>query len=279
MPEPTKKRSKWPLIALISVLLLCTGGYFLYGYIEHERNLKSDYLALNDNFSIEDYTTFLAKYPTSRFSEEVTKRLETLKATEQQWEKIIEADSVSAYKTFLSIYPQSAYTDICKNKIDSLEWLDANSENTQEAYQKYLSVHTDGKYADLAKKIIEDLDKLIVSPTEKDSVKKVVYDYFGMITQHNPNGLAEITSEKLSEVNDNLLSESASYTIVGSPYVGKIPSKTADVYNYVSKFQVEKHIGETTEAYQGRFLITTNMRIVTIKLTRVETPEAESVTN
>lgn len=275
MPEPRKKHSKWPWIALVSVILLCTGGYFLYEYIQYEQNIKSDYLALNENYNIKDYTAFMANYPESRFSEEVSKRLEALKITKQNWEEIVNADTVTAYKNFLIKYPKSAYTDICKNKIDSLEWLDASSENTQEAYQKYLSTHADGKYADLAKKVIEDLDKLIVSPAEKDSVRKVVSEYFNMLSQHNPSGLARITSEKLSEVNNYLLAESATYTILGNPYIGKIPSRIPDVYNYISKFQVEKQIGETKETYQGRFLITTNMRIVTIKLTRVENPEVE----
>lgn len=269
---PTKKRSKWPLITCLLILILGCAGYFYYEHMKFENAMKADYTALEKNYDINSYISFLKKYPASQYNTEIEYRLTELRKTQEYWNSIAESDSLEIYKSFLTHNPQSAFTELCNNKIDSLEWLLYSSENTQEAYQKYLNLHSDGKYATLAKQCIENLDKLTVTPAEKDSVKNVISAYFAAINQHNLSGFDNIASEKLVNISIDLaqqLSENAYYHIITPPYISKIPSKVAG-YNYVAKFQVEKHNEGNSTIYNTYTIVTSRMRIYSIRLSQTE---------
>ncbi len=274
MPKPHKRYHVWPWIVFIAILFLGAGGYFLYEHLKYTEALNKEYLALENNYNIDDYTTFLSNYPSSKYSADIEKRLDTLRIIQKQWQEVTEADSITAYKDFLAMVPHSAYTELCNIKIDSLDWLDANSENTQEAYQKYIALHVDGKYTELAKKSIDELDKLVVTYSERDSIRNLITTYFAFISQHNTAALSEIITTRLMEQNSflyNNIPQNVVYRVISNIYISKIPTKIADTYNYVAKFQVEKHNANFREVFQGRSLIYSNMHISSMTLTPIET--------
>ena len=278
MPQPRRKRLPWPFVALLIILLLGGGGYFLYNHLMFKKSLNNDYTALENNYNTEQYISFLAKYPSSEYSTEIKERLEILRIIEAEWQSIATSDSISPFKSFLARHPKSAYTSICKDKIDSLDWLFCSNENTREAYQAYLDLHIGGKHITQARQYLEALDKLTVTPTEKDSVRNLIATYFTLVNQHNISALPNIVSDRFIDQSIELsqqLSEQANYTTDNLPTISKKPSEATDTYNYVAKFQVVKHHGEYATLYNANAVITSRMRIYTLRLTQVSNSVTE----
>ena len=276
--KKTGKRRENILKILIGVFIIgvAVGGYFYYQNMVFANQLNSDYEALAENYNIQDYNEFLKKYPESVYTQEIKKRISSLQETKTQWESIENSVSRNDFALFLKKYPRSFYTEICESRIDSLDWQNATEENTKESYTKYLQLHIQGKYVDLANKSIEDLDKLIASPTEKNTIRNLIHNYFNALANRNMDEMSEILTSKQYEQSVSLmnsLSGHTHYVVTSDIIVSRIPSKQTDLYNYIAKYQVERRSIENgnsvSELYRVSTIIYPNMRISIMRFNKV----------
>lgn len=147
--EPQAKKSKKGLIIGIIVALLAVGGavagaLMLTGNKGEE---ETAYALLEDNDNPADYEQFLADYPNSAYAFEVQKRLKLLNQMLSDWSNIANSGNKADFLRFKEMYANANYVKLCDLKLDSLDWIAAQRENTAEAYERYLAEHPEGTYA------------------------------------------------------------------------------------------------------------------------------------
>lgn len=278
-----KKKKIWIIVIIFVVLIVGFGGYSYLNHKSQTDNMETEYQNLEKDNNTADYEAFLEKYPQSQYTKEVRNRLDHLKLIQNQWTEISMSSSRNDFASFMQQFPNSQYESACKVKIDSLDWIDASSENTPDAYQRYLTMHPDGKYVNLCNQSKTNLDKMTVSYDEKSSVRGVVIRYFETVTQNDQDGLSQIVVDKMYEQSLNFMTQihsgtaQTSFQVKGPINTAKTPAQNEDQFNFIAKFRVEKQTVEngttTSILYNASSFISPDMRIVSIKLNKV--PSAE----
>ena len=269
----------WVIFSLVFIVLMGVGGYYYLKQRQHTQAMEAAYAALTENYDIDAHSQFLKDYPASPYGQAIAEKMDELRSVEKEWTAVALADSKEKYENFLKQHPKSFFTQTCTAKLDSIDWVEASTENTQESYQRYLSLHKQGKYAKLAAQTKAELDKLAVSSNEKAIVRSVIYRYFDAVSAHDNETLQTIASERMRGEAQGLMGAAGSthYTIVTAIGVTKAPSSVQDVYNFVAKFKVEKRTmagGATNvELYNGSSVITPDNRVVALRLTPAESVE------
>jgi outer membrane protein assembly factor BamD (BamD/ComL family) len=67
--------------------------------------------------------------------------------SKKTWEKTQSLNSVSAYVDFIIKYPDGKYTELARQGLEELEFLNAKQQNTIKAYVDFLSTNSQSKYA------------------------------------------------------------------------------------------------------------------------------------
>ena len=154
-PSPKRTRSgsgggSW-IIWIIALLLVLALSVFAYLYVTttlRQRAMQEAYQALNGNDNLDDFNSFLSKYPDSPYNEAVTQTRDSLQLELDEWQRIRYSSNKNNYTEYLTRVPQSRNTAICKARIDSLEWIEALSECTDASLSQYAAAHAEGKYVE-----------------------------------------------------------------------------------------------------------------------------------
>lgn len=145
-----KKKTRYILI-LLGILLFAAGfggGYFMHKYLAGGTlGEQYAYEALDEDYSLADYDSFLADYPQSPRVAEVKQRREKVRAMLEEWKQLEEIGTIGDFLNFKANFNETRFNRLCDLKIDSLEWANALKANTETAYEVYMRKHPDGTYA------------------------------------------------------------------------------------------------------------------------------------
>ncbi len=279
-PQAESQKGKAWIIAIVivAVLAIGIGGYLYMQHRNAQQDMEQAYAALDHETDPAAYQAFLDQYPNSEHAKDVKDRLAELQKARDRWTEISLSSSKADFLRYLEEFPGSVYEQACKDKIDSLDWIDASTENTQASYQAYISMHPDGKYLDIANKSKADLDKLTVTYDERSAVRNIIARYFESISSNDADGLSQIVVDKMYDQSVqfmNKLHEGANQTqfVVNSRVnISKAPATTGDQMNFVAKFTVNKQVlagAETTNTlYKASTILSPDMRIITMRLNK-----------
>lgn len=281
-PKGKSDNSHKGLIAtllIVCLLLLGAGGYYFVKRYNLAEAQKQEYAALEKSVIPNDYASFLEKYPESKYSQDVKERMDVLLKIEDSWNKIAGSSVKADFVRFNQANPHSEFEMTCNQKIDSLDWINASTENTKESYQQYLTLHANGKFAGLCKSSLEELDKLTVSYQDKNTIRAVVNRYFNALSENNSAELGELTSDKVFSQSQEFIDaiNPARFIILSRINVSKMPSQNSQAFNFVAKYQLEKRytvngIGQSTY-YNGNSILSPEMKVIAIRLNKVQQPE------
>jgi len=180
-PAPKKRKSHKTLyisLALLFVLLLAAGGYYAFSAYSSTVAEQLAYEILENNDNPQDYEDYLEKYPDSEHAQEVRMRLGKIREMHARWQVIQLSDNVNDFKNFKSTYDDAQYARLCDIKIDSLDFVAAQREGTEEAFMRYLNMHPDGHYASeasVAKGQIRDQE---ITMEDRDQIMRVIIDFY-----------------------------------------------------------------------------------------------------
>ncbi|MBR1889370.1 MAG: hypothetical protein IJ816_01930 [Alloprevotella sp.] len=231
----TKKKSLRLLIGLTvaTLILLAAIGTGIYFLVKHNRAIAQEqeaYEALQQSSSSKDYSDFLARFPESGHKAEVQQRYEELAQVEAAWMKIRQSSNIAHFRRFSQTCQEPFYLSLCEQKIDSLEWVSAQAENTIEAYQNYTSAHPAGLYIADASYLLDKLKKAELTAEEQESVKSVLHNFFHYLGNNNQPAIATTIPPVMTQ------------------FLNKKNATKADVMNLVDHM-FSDHI------YQSRFYI------------------------
>lgn len=171
--KPKKKRRVWLIVSvwLVVLLLLGGGGVALYYQMEkHKESEAACYDILTNNYDPADYEDFLNRFPGSVHAEEVRKRMGALKQMLNAWAAIERNGSKSDFVRFKNDFRDPRFDHLCDAKIDSLDWLSAQSIGTVAAFETYLLQHSDGRYVFEAQVALEQARAVVVNVAEQATI-------------------------------------------------------------------------------------------------------------
>lgn len=112
------------------------------------------------------FSSFLNKYPNSKYKDTATKRLKACKEA-KDWEQAKSSNTITKLDAFIKNYPDSIHVAEAKTIISNIRaqlkednaWKTAQNIGTIESYKSYLSQYPNGQYMFVAKNNIERLKK------------------------------------------------------------------------------------------------------------------------
>lgn len=154
------KNTKLLIIILCLVLFaIGFGAGFLTHYALNKTadfdNDRQAYEALKGSTDVQAYDVFLAEYPDSPYAASVRERKEKVQSMKAEWYQIQAIGNKGDFQNFKANYNDPYYNRLCDMKIDSLEYINAQTANTIQAYKAYLRMYPEGRYADAANEALE----------------------------------------------------------------------------------------------------------------------------
>ena len=202
-PSPKKKSKKLLHLLLAIILLVLIGyGWKFYSDMEaaaHQEEL--DYAVLSEeNYNIEDFRTFLEKYPQSVHFRAAEQRLRELEILADDWKNIHDSKNVNKFVDFKNRYSDAHYTRLCNLKIDSLDWKDAVELNTSESYKQYIDRHPEGLF--IAEAITGHYESNKISQKEENSIYEVCRQFFSAIETNDADAICAFLAPEIENFVD-----------------------------------------------------------------------------
>lgn len=286
-PAPRKKHTTL-IVGVILLLVLAAVGGAAYWYVTNTRTAADEqtaYEILENNDNPQDYEDFLANYPQSQHAAEVEERLAVLNEMLQTWNKIALSDNVNDFTSFKEKFQNAKYARLCDIKIDSLDWNNAQAQNSEEAIQRYLDAHPEGRYASEASIALGNIHDNIVTSEDQDAVMKVCNEFFeGFENQDETKVCSNITatmtqflSQKNATKADVVRTIKAMFSehIQGCSFVlnRDVEIKRSEA-GFVATFTVDQHIqrdneGKTFGSYKCEAVLNAQMLISSLTLTEI----------
>lgn len=146
------------------------GGFFYWTYQSHQSREEEEFSRLEGVTNLLFYEQFLKDFPDSEHAPEVKKQIERLQREASEWEQALKDRNRITLTRFLQNYPNSVHQRECQDMIDSIDWKEAASLNTEKAVQNYIQHHPDGRFTDEAaermitysQKKISDRDRSLI---------------------------------------------------------------------------------------------------------------------
>ena len=224
-----KKGNKGVIVGIIVAVVVIALGVVAYTLVQKSQKAQNEQDAYEEVIASNDtalYSQYLRDFPDGKHSEEVEAKLKELVAEINDWNDACVNNIKSGFITFLSNHPNSSFEQACKDKIDSLDYVDALSANTVEALQMYVNSHPDGKYVDEAEQAQTNIASMKVQPAEASTIKSVCSQFFTSLANKDE---ASLTST-VAAVMDNFLNK---HNATHSDVIVFANKLTAEMHNAV----------------------------------------------
>jgi len=290
-PQPKKKGSGFAscLIVLAILAALIAGGYFWFSHQQKVQKEEREFSLLQNTTKPEYYQQFLDEYPNSDHYAEVQERMQKLEAEENEWKAALQANTKSKYEEFINGHPTSYHARECEMKLDSLDWIIAKQENTEEAVKKYMSDHPAGLYLDQATDLQTELAKTVVSPEDRPLVIAVFDSFCNALSHRDPNLLSGIMLESMANFNGKENAKPADiiafaqskmasdviglHYLVGTPIDLQKEILEDGTINFLASFKLEETINrsdagqqQTNNTYQVESKLNADKKIIQMTL-------------
>lgn len=199
---PQKKSHTALIVTLVVVLLLAAGAgtffYFLQSQKQANEEMEAAYAALQQSSEPGDYEAFATQYPKSPYLQDVKRRLARLTAEKDAWVTISLSSSKNDFIQFMNRFPGSKYEQGCLDKIDSLDWVDAQNVATPDAIQRYLLEHPKGRYVAEAKILADNIETLAVQPEERTLIASICSTFFTALAHNDQGGVCSVITPEMT---------------------------------------------------------------------------------
>lgn len=186
------------LVSLITLTLICGGGYWGYSAYTAKMQEKEDYENLMETTNPEFYRQFLTDHPQSQYRREVEARMKTLQEELDKWNLIATRGNREELKNYLDTNPGSPYAGICLDKLDSLDWQEVLRQNSEVALEKYMKEHPEGHFIELASEHRNKLAQSRVSDADIALIRSNIETLLTQMSSISPTGISSVLAEKLA---------------------------------------------------------------------------------
>lgn len=202
-PQPPRRRPKAGYIALvvafvIALIVVFLGIYF-YRNVERQNTQKAYTNAIqSDQPAV--LQNFLDMYPEAPIAmrDSVKVHLEELKKIDLAWSNAVASGSKSELEKYVKLHPQNIHNVEALLKIDSIDWVTAQSANTMEAMKLYMEQHEDGQHYDEARNLYERLEAQRITGEDQKLASQILTTFFTALSQRDEVALTSTLAPTLT---------------------------------------------------------------------------------
>lgn len=292
-PVQNDKRKKTVLIiSVVIALLIIVAGVVTFVTLSHSADKEQQaYEVLENNDNPIDYEAFLADYPNSKHASEVKERLAKLMEMLQKWNTVMLSDNVNDFINFKQTYNDPKYVRLCDIKIDSLDFVKAGNEGTEEAYMRYLAAHPEGRYASEASLAQGQIRDQEVSNEDREQIISLINTFYTAFASQDDDGvcqnIAATMKNFLHQKNANKVQvmntihvmfnehiQSCTFTVNRDFQITRIPSGNNSEATYNVVFTVDQRIqrdneGKTFGQYKCTAEVTSHLLITSLTMEEI----------
>lgn len=220
---PKEKSHAALIAAFIIALAICGVCFYFYNQAKDNKEREAYEYAMtsNDPMVLQSYLdTYRADAPEEHI-DSIQSHLAMLRQQDQEWTNVLVSGSKAALEDYLAKHPDTPHRGEINNKLDSLDWVDAQRQNTVDAYQEYLNSHPEGAHIDEAAENIKKVKSKEVQPEERARLNDLFRKFFQSINSRNEDRLTD-------QVEDVLAS-----------FLGKDGATKSDVISFMHKIYKE----------------------------------------
>lgn len=220
---PKKKSHAALIAAFIIALAICGVCFYFYNQAKDNKEHEAYEYAMtsNDPMVLQSYLdTYRADAPEEHI-DSIQSHLAILRQQDQEWTNVLVSGSKAALEDYLAKHPDTPHRGEINNKLDSLDWVDAQRQNTVDAYQEYQNSHPEGAHIDEAAENIKKVKSKEVQPEERARLNDLFRKFFQSINSRNEDRLTD-------QVEDVLAS-----------FLGKDGATKSDVISFMHKIYKE----------------------------------------
>lgn len=295
--QPKKSGSAGLIVFLLTVIIVAGGGFGLYWYLNQDGEADSElaaYEMLDGSESLEDFESFMAKYPDSPHMRDVKTRFESLKTMYESWNVACASCKQRDFEIFAKNYPNSMLVKVCEQKIDSLDWEDAKEKGDPESIEAYLRKHPNGRYSTEAAESHSKIMDATATTEEKLLIEEALRGFFNAYGDNDaPTVFVYITPTMTRFLNRENATKADVADIIDRTYNEHILSCKFVLNNdykikketnadgeplYKVSFSVDQHIerdneGKTFGSYTANATLTDQYKISALTLKEVSRKE------
>lgn len=157
--EPKEASATGWFVGIVVLLGLIIGGLYFYDYRSNQLREEHAYELLQDCSNPAFYDDFMARFPKSKYIDDVRRRYKVVAAQQNEWQRLVTQGTRDQLHAFVRQHPTSPYVKMAQDRIDSLDWASAKESRKLEAVTHYLAVHPDGFYIDKAEILRQQLER------------------------------------------------------------------------------------------------------------------------
>jgi len=202
-PKKKKRKGCGVLIAsFIIALIACGAGFYVYQESVDDREMQEyEFAAKSDDPLVLQSFIDTYKDAPQAHRETIEKRLQQIRAEEQEWQDAWISNSKTMLADFLRNHPDSPHRALAAQRIDSLDWAKAASVNTVDAYQQYLTEHPDGEHYDEAEGGMKAIKVKEITTEERNMISQLFRRFFLSINERNEAELVSTVADELMLLN------------------------------------------------------------------------------
>lgn len=299
MPQQPKKNSTSAglIVFLVTVLIVAGGGFGLYWYLNQDTEADTElaaYEMLDGSETLEDYETFMAKFPDSPHMRDVKQRFETLKTMYSAWNTACISCKQRDFEIFAKNYPNSMLVKVCEQKIDSLDWEDAKAKGDPESIEAYLRKHPNGRYSTEASESHSKIMDATATTEEKLLIEEALRGFYNA---YGDNDAATVfvyitptmkrflnrenaTKADVADIIDRTYNEHilSCKFVLNNDYKVKKETNADGEAVYMVSFSVDQHIerdneGKTFGSYTANAVLTDQYKISSLTMKEISRKE------
>lgn len=299
MPQQPKKNSTSAglIVFLVTVLIVAGGGFGLYWYLNQDTEADTElaaYEMLDGSETLEDYETFMTKFPDSPHMRDVKQRFETLKTMYSAWNTACISCKQRDFEIFAKNYPNSMLVKVCEQKIDSLDWEDAKAKGDPESIEAYLRKHPNGRYSTEASESHSKIMDATATTEEKLLIEEALRGFYNA---YGDNDAATVfvyitptmkrflnrenaTKADVADIIDRTYNEHilSCKFVLNNDYKVKKETNADGEAVYMVSFSVDQHIerdneGKTFGSYTANAVLTDQYKISSLTMKEISRKE------
>lgn len=206
---PAKKSglSKGIIFILVgAVLIVLVGAVSVLKISEARKSAENEELfwikSVEENTPV-SYAKYLVSYPEGVYADEASERIRKIREEESQaWEKLKKSSDINDYYAYLSENPKTPHVNQIKVLMDSLSWLAAQKDNTEESYKAYINNidlgNIKGEYRNEAEKRYTYLSQIVtLEGTALDSIKADINHILKVLSGNDPKEMQPVFAARL----------------------------------------------------------------------------------
>ena len=186
--ETEKPKKKSHAVAWICVSSLIIAGivgfkvYSNYTAAKHEEEVYSQVIKNPCEANIKQY---LDEFPNGAHRNKIYEMNQKLIKSKKDWQKIAESSSAEDFMQFIDTHPHDDLVPSAQAKIDSLAWMKASLNDTEDEYLRYLSTPAKyigkQKHREEAESALNNINKKKVETADRSKVRSIFRKFFDAI--------------------------------------------------------------------------------------------------